>query len=579
MKNINLQYFIYKTAAVGFFLFLLLGFSFYFVYFKQTELYEEQQAYLYEYKLADELRQTSDDQTRFARLFVATGNERFARYYTEVVAIRNGTQARPEKYEMIYWDLLVPQGQKPRPDRKATAWQDLVRKSKLDQEAQNLLYEAEKQCNNLMFTELTAINAAQGLFDDGKGNFVIKKETDFSLAKRLLFDQGYLFQKSVIMRSLDKYFDRIEKKNTENTLLHENQISYGFLGIFSGVFGIMGLLWYSVVNLRNGLILPLQEATKQSTQIAEGEILQEKIKTAHLNSMIHDLLKAISQIKLGISHKADFVEAVSAGNLNSHYEPAGQKDSLGFALVKMQTNLQEITESERKRNWANSGIADFAETLRNIKELEPLCEQALSKLIKYLSANQGGIFVQFDTSGDAHLRLVAAYAYERKKFLQKRVELGEGLVGQIFLEGETLNIVEVPENYLTITSGLGEALPKNILLVPMKNSSQQTIGVLELANFRPFEPYEVEFVEKVAEIVGSNILDMKRAIKVQKLLQESQLQAQNLRTQEEEMRQNVEELMAMHEELQRKEVEYKEKIVELETQLANINPKNPPETK
>ncbi len=573
MKNINLQYFIYKTTAVGFIFLLLLSISAYFVYFKQTKLYEEQQQYLYEYKLADELRQTSDDQTRFARLFIATGNERFARYYMEVVSIRNGTQARPEKYEMIYWDLLIPQGQKPRPDRKATAWQDLVRKSKLDQEAQNLLYEAEKQCNNLMFTELTAINAAQGLFDDGKGNFVIKKETDFSLAKRLLFDQAYLFQKSVIMRSLDKYFDRIEKKNIENTRLNKNHISYGFLGIFLGIFGIIALLWYSMINIRNGLIMPLQAATKQTIQIAAGEIRHEHSEKDDSKGMIQDLLKAIRQIKLAISHKSEFIEAVSAGNLNSDYKPAGEKDSLGFALVKMQHNLQEITENERKRNWTNSGIADFAETLRNVKELEPLCEQALSKLIKYLSANQGGIFVQYDSSTDAHLRLVAAYAYERKKFLQKRVELGEGLVGQIFLEGETLNMVEVPDNYLAITSGLGDALPRNILLVPMKNNNKQIIGVLELANFRPFEPYEVEFVEKIAEIVGSNILDMKRAAKVQKLLQESQTQAQNLRTQEEEMRQNVEELMAMHEELQRKEVEYKEKIVELESKIANFSAK------
>ena len=567
MKNTKLQYFIYKTTALCFVFFLLLSVSVYFVYFEQTELHEEQQQYLYEYKLADELRQTSDDQTRFARLFVSTGNERFARYYTDVVAIRNGTQARPEKYDMIYWDLLIPQGQKPRPDRKATAWQDLVRKSKLEMEEQNLLYEAEKQCNNLMFTELTAINAAQGLFDDGKGNFVIKKESDFSLAKRLLFDQAYLFQKSVIMRSLDKYFNKIEKKQIENTNLLKRYISYGFLGVFSSILSIIALLWYSVINLRNYLVLPLQEATVQTLKIAEGDILQEENTNELSKVMIHDLMIAIQKIKLSINHKSEFVEAVSTGNLKNHYEPAGEKDSFGFALLKMQTNLQDITENERKRNWANSGIADFAETLRNIKDLEQLCEQTLSKLVKYLRANQGGIFVQYDTYADAHLRLVAAYAYERKKFLRKRVELGEGLIGQIFLEGETLNMVDVPENYLTITSGLGEALPKNILLVPLKNNHKQIVGVLELASFHPFEPYEVDFVEKVAEIVGSNILDMKRATKVQKLLQESQLQAQNLRTQEEEMRQNVEELTAMHEELQRKEIEYKEKIRELEAKI------------
>ncbi|NJO68436.1 MAG: GAF domain-containing protein, partial [Bacteroidetes bacterium] len=89
--------------------------------------------------------------------------------------------------------------------------------------------------------------------------------------------------------------------------------------------------------------------------------------------------------------------------------------------------------------------------------------------MKYLNANQGGVFSYIDDiPGDEHLELVSAIAFDRKKYINKRVEIGEGLVGTCAQERLTIFMTDIPEDYITITSGLGDAIPRSLLIVPLK---------------------------------------------------------------------------------------------------------------
>ena len=150
--------------------------------------------------------------------------------------------------------------------------------------------------------------------------------------------------------------------------------------------------------------------------------------------------------------------------------------------------------------------------------------------------------------------MVSAYAWDRKKYLTKTIEIGEGLVGQAAIEKGTIYLTDVPDNYVSITSGLGDANPRSILIVPLL-FNDELFGVMEFASFKPYQNFEIEFVEKLAEIVASTISRANINKQTQKLLKDSQKLTEELRTQEEEMRQNLEEMNATQEEMQQREVE------------------------
>lgn len=259
----------------------------------------------------------------------------------------------------------------------------------------------------------------------------------------------------------------------------------------------------------------------------------------------------------------NFAEELSKGNLNSGYEPE-KGNALGNIMIELRDNLQHNKQEEMKRkeedeqrNWTAGGLAKFGEILRNNNnDVNQLAFEVISQLSEYIGAVQGGFFILNDEiAEDSHFELIAHFAYGRKKFSQKRVELSEGLVGRAAYEKNTIYLDEVPEEYIEVTSGLGEANPRVLLIVPLK-VNDEIHGVLELSSFHPFADYIIKFVEKVAESIATTISTVKINMRTTKLLADSQEQADRLSQQEEEMRQNMEELQATQEEATKQAEEF-----------------------
>ena len=259
----------------------------------------------------------------------------------------------------------------------------------------------------------------------------------------------------------------------------------------------------------------------------------------------------------------NFAEELSKGNLNSEYEPE-KGNALGNIMIELRDNLQHNKQEEMKRkeedeqrNWTAGGLAKFGEILRNNNnDVNQLAFEVISQLSEYIGAVQGGFFILNDEiAEDSHFELIAHFAYGRKKFSQKRVELSEGLVGRAAYEKNTIYLDEVPEEYIEVTSGLGEANPRVLLIVPLK-VNDEIHGVHELSSFHPFADYIIKFVEKVAESIATTISTVKINMRTTKLLADSQEQADRLSQQEEEMRQNMEELQATQEEATKQAEEF-----------------------
>ncbi|MFW5645058.1 MAG: GAF domain-containing protein, partial [Bacteroidota bacterium] len=302
------------------------------------------------------------------------------------------------------------------------------------------------------------------------------------------------------------------------------------------------------------LLNPLQRSVQISHQASVGDLSEKTgLKGKDEIGQIASSVDAIIQNQLNL---AEFAEKIGDGNFEIDYELLSEKDKLGLSITGMRDKLQKLAAEDDARNWVSAGLSKFGEILRKDDcELKELSDKFLSSLVKYIEANQGMIFLlNNEEKGKEQLELLSAYAWSRKKFIERTVQIGEGLIGQAAIEKDKIYIKDVPDNYISITSGLGDANPRCLLIMPMI-SNDELFGVIELASFREFREYEIEFVEKLSEIIASTISRVKTNERTQKLLRDSQQLTEELRAQEEEMRQNMEEMNATQEEMQQREVE------------------------
>jgi PAS domain S-box-containing protein len=267
------------------------------------------------------------------------------------------------------------------------------------------------------------------------------------------------------------------------------------------------------------------------------------------------LQQQLSLYQSQITSATQFIKAIEQGNLDIQYnntDEAGDENSLASSLVSMRNQMKKFSSEEKQRNWVTEGLARFAEILRSKNDDQAaLTNQVISSLVKYMEANQGALYILDDEDpNNITLELVACYAYNRQKHLNQRFAPGEGIIGQVVLEKNTTYLKTIPKDYIRITSGLGEGLPRNLLVVPLK-IEERVWGVVEIASFQEIGQHQIEFVEKLGESIASTIAAVKSSERTKKLLHESQVQAEQMRSQEEEMRQNLEELAATQEEMQR----------------------------
>ena len=259
---------------------------------------------------------------------------------------------------------------------------------------------------------------------------------------------------------------------------------------------------------------------------------------------------------------AGFINSITNGKFDVDWEGMDKKleklnkDNIAGELIMMRDQMKKARKEDEIRIWINEGLSKFAELIRKHQDdLNTLADKLIANIVDYLGAQQGGLFFLNETSEqDKYLELMGCYAYQRKKYLEKRIEIGQGMVGQCYLEGETTYVTNLPQEYVNITSGLGETTPKALLIVPLK-MNEQVVGVLEVASLAEFEEHEIRFVERLAEIIASAIANVKNNEVTKQLLLQSQQQTEEMRAQEEEMRQNMEELQATQEQTHRKNEE------------------------
>lgn len=343
------------------------------------------------------------------------------------------------------------------------------------------------------------------------------------------------------------------------------------ISILVGLIGVL-LLSFVIYIITKNISDPIQSITEFLKKLARGETNSKFDLKVTSGDEIEEMTKALQTSIEGLNLKTEFANYIGEGNLDYEFNLLSDKDQLGHALVNMRDSLRRAKEEEDnrkieddKRRWTNEGLAKFADILRqNNDNLEELSTEIITNLVYYLEANQGGLFLlNDDDKNNMFLELISAFAYDRKKHIEKRIDYGDGIVGSVAIEKETTYLEDIPQDYITIVSGLGGSNPSSLLVVPLK-LEEKVYGVIEIASFKKLEDYQIEFVEKVAQSIASSLSSVRINIQTNELLEKFQQQSEEMAAQEEEMRQNMEELQATQEEAARKNSEMENFIHSLE---------------
>ncbi|MCF6365894.1 MAG: PAS domain S-box protein [Bacteroidales bacterium] len=347
-----------------------------------------------------------------------------------------------------------------------------------------------------------------------------------------------------------KPLDDLVQIVTQNKIKTEKKSKRNIYFFFTAISLLFFILFW---RFSNSIVLPLNRLREYIKPLSLGVLPEEKPRLEGKNE-ISNISEGISDLVEGLKKTTRFAISIGQGEYDVEFRPLSESDTLGNALIEMRHNLiiSRTEEEKRKqedeiRTWTNVGLTRFNDILRqtqgNIKEMSTAI---ISNLVKFINANQGGMFVFSDDEDEKHLELTAAYAYGQEKKKQKTIFPGEGLVGTVAVEKETVYMTEIPETYITITSGLGESKPRSLLIVPMI-VEEDVVGVIELASFNKLNKHEIDFVETLSENIASSLSITKINQRTARLFEQSQRQTELMKVQEEEMRQNYEELQQVQE--------------------------------
>lgn len=274
-------------------------------------------------------------------------------------------------------------------------------------------------------------------------------------------------------------------------------------------------------------------------------------------------IEQIRQRDERIDKNAKFAKQIGEGDFESTFEVTSKDDILGQSLLLMRDNLLANNKNEKEQNWIAEGKDIISNILRIHNKIEDLSFDVLSNLIKYINAIQGALYI-YDEDKQTLINF-ATYAYNRKKYINQEFKIGQGLIGQCAYEMDIIYRTEIPEDYVSLTSGiLGDKKPCSLLLVPLI-TDEKLQGVIEFASLDDHIPeLTIKYLIELGEIIARTVFNLSVNERTERLLRESQQMTEELRQNEEQLRQNAEEMRATQEELKKSNEKLEAQIQEVE---------------
>ncbi|RUT69566.1 response regulator [Flavobacterium cupreum] len=265
---------------------------------------------------------------------------------------------------------------------------------------------------------------------------------------------------------------------------------------------------------------------------------------------------------------SEVASAVTQGDLTRTIgvEAKGEVEALKDTINQMISNLKATTLRNQEQDWLKSNLAKFTQMLQGQKELNSVTKKILSELATVVTAQHGLFYIlqEDEQFMDSKLNLIASYAYIKRKNSPTQYAMGEGLIGQVAVEKERIILSNVPKDYIRINSGLGDAKPKDVIILPVLFEGQLK-AVIELASLDTFSETHLDFLEGLTESIGIVLNTIESNSRTEELLVQSQSLAGELKSQQEVLKNTNEELeeKAFLLANQKEEVELKNQEVEV----------------
>ena len=392
------------------------------------------------------------------------------------------------------------------------------------------------------------------LFDEATVGMEVSEARNLENIEKAIYNQLYLIENHII----GLIETELEDIKSESPV--------GLYVVFSSVFALLlVILGYLVVKNLNSSVAGI---SKTLDLISKGELPENELLSEGEFAKVE---KAGNQLVNYLDDASKFAVKIGDGDFGYEFKSKSKDDALGNSLIDMRNRLQEVANEDKIRNWTNEGQAKFGEILRQHNEdIEDLGSHVIINLVEYLGASQGALFVFKEEESENYLELLSSYAYKRKKYVKKKIEIGEGLAGQAFDEGKTIYLTDINTDHYNIQTGLGESKPSSILIVPLKEE-ERIEGIIEIASLKELEKHQIEFIESIGESIASSLSTGKVNQTTKKLLEETQERAEQMKAQEEELRQNMEELAATQEQMERRNKEMEDVQKELTEEKYLLN--------
>ncbi|PKB21927.1 methyl-accepting chemotaxis protein [Janthinobacterium sp. 64] len=329
---------------------------------KQAEANQVTETRFQSYLLADELRQSSDDLTRLARTYVVTGDASYEQQYMDILDIRNGKKPRPAHYERIYWDFVAAGMPVPASTGPSVPLAELMRKAGFSEQEFAKLQEAQANSDGLVKTEVIAMNAVKGLFDDGSGNFTKKGAPDPEMARTIMHDAQYHRNKGKIMQPVNEFLTLLDQRTSAAV-----QTATG--GTMAAYSVTVGVLLVSVMVSLLCLFLvyrhikrSLDQAIVTAQLIAGGDLSIDAVieRADEIGVLLHamntinaNLTGLIGDIRNSTGEMSVATHEIALGNADLSARTEAQASSLEETASSMETLTATV-----RQNASNAGEAN-----------------------------------------------------------------------------------------------------------------------------------------------------------------------------------------------------------------------------